>query len=101
MRKELGEEPIRVTVRLPRTLYDDLVGPQRRYYSTGLGSISAVIRKALLHFLACPDLHRAEADASAVEEARAAATAQAVAAWLREYEAQEAAKEARRQTTGR
>jgi metal-responsive CopG/Arc/MetJ family transcriptional regulator len=62
MRKELGDEQVRVTVRLPQALYDDLVGSHRLYRYTGTGSISDMVRRAVRHYLACPDLQRAEAE---------------------------------------
>jgi hypothetical protein len=68
MRKELGEAQVRVTVRLPQALYDELVGSHRRYRYTSTGYFSDVCRKALLHYLACPDLQRAEAEAKAALE---------------------------------
>jgi hypothetical protein len=62
MRKELGDEQVRVTVRLPQALYEDLVGPHRRYRYTGTGYLSDMVRRAVSHYLTCPDLQRAEAE---------------------------------------
>jgi hypothetical protein len=56
MRKELGDEQVRVTARLPQPLYDELCALMRtRYGWRGSGHISLVIRYALLHYLACPE----------------------------------------------
>jgi hypothetical protein len=68
MRKELGDEQVRVTVRLPQALYDDLVGRHRIYRYTGTGYISDMVRRAVRHYLACPDLQRAEAEAKTALE---------------------------------
>ena len=65
MRKALGDEQIRVTVRLPMELYAAVVGPQRRYPETGSSHVSTMVRKALLHYLACPAIQQAEQAAAA------------------------------------
>jgi hypothetical protein len=95
--KSLPDDQIRVTVRLPQTLVDALTGPTRRYRQTSPGHLSAAVRQALHHYLACPELQQAEAEAQAIADVQAAAAAQAVADWPREVEAKEAAREARRQ----
>jgi hypothetical protein len=56
MPKELSDDQVRITVRLPAALYEDLVGPGRRYYHTGKGALSCMVRRAIQHFLDCPDL---------------------------------------------
>jgi hypothetical protein len=59
---------VRKGVRLPQALYDELVGSHRRYRYTSTGYFSNVCRKALLHYLECPDLQRAEAEAKTALE---------------------------------
>jgi hypothetical protein len=101
MPKELSDDQVRITVRLPAALYEDLVGPGRRYYHTGKGALSCMVRRAIQHFLDCPDLQRAEADARAAFEERAAAIEQEVAAWAHAQAVKEAARMARPQAAGR
>ena len=72
MPKHLSNDQVRITVRLPLALYEDLVGVHRRYRYTSTGYISDVVRRALRHFLNCPDLRRAEADARAAFEEQVA-----------------------------
>jgi hypothetical protein len=84
MRKELGDEQIRVTVRLPQALYDELVGPGRQYRHTGSRSVSDMCRRAIVHYLQCPDLQRTEAEAREAYEQREAISQATIAAWLAE-----------------
>jgi len=59
MRKELGDAQVRVTVRLPRRLYDALVAMQRARYGGGLQPrVGVLLRHALRHYVACPDRFR-------------------------------------------
>ena len=60
MRKILGDDPVRVTVRLPRSLVDEL----RR---AGLGG-SPAVRDALRHYLDCPRLQPARRAKRAEQE---------------------------------
>ena len=61
MRKELGEDQIRVTVRLPHRLYDALMAVQRARYGEGLQPrVGALLRHAIRHYVACPDRFRDE-----------------------------------------
>ena len=95
--KQLPDDHVRVTVRLSQTLVAELVGFHRRYVHTGGGSLSAVVRKALDHYLACPDLRRAEEDHEAVVAYHLARIEQEMAAFAQELDAKEEAREARRQ----
>jgi hypothetical protein len=57
MRKELTDEQVRVTARLPKPLYDALCAQIRtRYRWHNDGRISLFIRYALQHYLTCPTL---------------------------------------------
>jgi len=94
---QLSDDQIRVTVRLPRALYDELAGISRHYRHTQGGPLSALVRKAIIHFLSCPELQQAEAAARAEAEAQSTRIDQAMAAWMREQDAEDAAREARRQ----
>jgi hypothetical protein len=94
--KSLPDDHIRITVRVPLTLVEDLAGPSRRYRHTGSFRLSDAVRQALTHYLTCPDLLRAEADAKAIADAKDAERALEIEAWGREWEAKEAAREARR-----
>jgi hypothetical protein len=60
MPKELGDDHIRVTVRLPQPLYDELCAIRRARYGWGSGNIGTLIRYALLHYLDCPERLRPE-----------------------------------------
>jgi hypothetical protein len=51
----LGEEQVRVTVRLPKALYDDLVTLGRRRRYAGYSMLGEVIRRALEHYVECPE----------------------------------------------
>jgi hypothetical protein len=55
MRKELGDDQIRITVRLPRQLYEDFQAEIRQLWGWGGPGISYPLRCALQHFLACPE----------------------------------------------
>lgn len=61
MRKELGDDQVRVTVRLPRRLYDALLAVQRARYGGELEPrVGSLLRHALRHYVACPDRFREE-----------------------------------------
>jgi hypothetical protein len=61
MRKELGDEQVRITVRLPRRLYDALLAVQRARYGGGLEPrVGVLLRHAIRHYVACPDRFRKE-----------------------------------------
>jgi hypothetical protein len=61
MRKELGEDQIRVTVRLPHRLYDALMAVQRARYGEGLQPrVGPLLRHAIRHYVACPGRFREE-----------------------------------------
>jgi hypothetical protein len=51
----LGEEQVRVTVRLPKTLYDDLTTLSRRGILDRYLMMGEIIREALTHYLECPE----------------------------------------------
>ena len=58
----LGEEQVRCTVRLPRTLYAPLESfAEGRYYTGSIPPLSACVRELLDHALACPQRRQAEA----------------------------------------
>jgi hypothetical protein len=59
MRKDLGDDPVRVTIRLPKALHDAPILGQRDRPTLGSG-ISDIVRNALRHCLACPEQHRAD-----------------------------------------
>ena len=96
--KALTDDQVRVAVRLPRALYEELVGVSRHYRHTQGGPLSTLVRKAITHFLTCPTLQQAEAEAQANAEALHARIEQQMAAYMREQEAKDAAREARGQT---
>jgi hypothetical protein len=49
--KELGDEQVRVTVRLPQGLYDAVRATRRQRWGWGAWNISLIIRDALQHYL--------------------------------------------------
>jgi hypothetical protein len=51
----LGEEQVRVTVRLPKALYDNLATLSRRRFYGRYLMLGEVIRRALTHYVECPE----------------------------------------------
>ena len=68
-RKELGDDPVRITVRLPADLYAAVLPTRRRRFRWE-GDISAVVRHALEHMLECPEHDALEHAKMAMDEAR-------------------------------
>jgi len=62
MRKELGDDQVRITVRMSREMYQALRTVARERWGWGSPGAGALIRDALRHYVACPDRFR-EADA--------------------------------------
>jgi hypothetical protein len=68
---ELGDDAVRVTVRVPRALYTAYTAKVRAlFHAAGIPSLSAAIRLALTHWLECHEQQRIEAGARRVMEAR-------------------------------
>jgi hypothetical protein len=67
MRKELGDDQLQVTTRLPRALYDELEAVGREELWTVRG-ISELIRHALLHYLDCPERPLAAVEREAYQQ---------------------------------
>ena len=68
--KELGDEQVRVTVRLPQGLYDAVRATRRQRWGWGARNISLIIRDALQHYLTCPACRQADQDARQAWEER-------------------------------
>jgi hypothetical protein len=66
MRKELGDDQVRVTTRLPRALYAELEAIGREHWT--VRGTSELIRHALLHYLDCPDRHLAAVEREAYKQ---------------------------------
>jgi|SRR5262249_26003998 len=93
-RKELSNDQVRITVRLPAALYDSLMDG-RRFRHTGSNYLSHIVRKALEHTLVCPERLREEEEARAAAEAARIAYEQERAARAAERDARAAAETAR------
>jgi len=55
MRKRVSEDHVRLTIRLPRALYDAMHATVRKRFPQGGQTDSRLIRAALRHYIACPD----------------------------------------------
>src|SRR5262245_47872453 len=79
MRKEFGDDQVRITVRLPQHLYAALVSNDRHTWKEA--TLSRRVRTALEHLLTCPVRLQDEAEAQAAAEARSAEITAQMAAW--------------------
>src|SRR5262245_16014077 len=57
MRKEFGDDQVRITVRLPSALYHAILAARRTRVHWG-NSLSDIVRNALQHALECPERDR-------------------------------------------
>ena len=55
MRKRESEDHVRLTIRLPRPLYDAMHATVRKRFPQWGQTDSRLIRAALRHYIACPD----------------------------------------------
>jgi hypothetical protein len=55
MRKRGSEEHVRLTIRLPRALYDAMHATVRQRFPQWGHTDSRLIRAVLRHYIACPD----------------------------------------------
>ena len=67
MRKEFGDDQVRITVRLPPGLYHAILAARRTRVHWG-NSLSDIVRHALQHALACPERGRMEEENDAIPE---------------------------------
>ena len=71
MRKAFGADQVRVTVRLPRDLYEELCRARPALGVGNSGFLSRVLRAALRHFLDCKTLQPARNKRRAAQQRRA------------------------------
>ena len=81
MRKEFGDDQVRITVRLPSALYHAILAARRTRVHWG-NSLSDIVRNALQHALECPERDR-------MEEEKYVITEQQRRAWLQQRAAQQ------------
>ena len=67
MRKEFGDDQVRITVRLPSGLYHAILAARRTRVHWG-NSLSDIVRNALQHALECPERGRMEEENDAIPE---------------------------------
>ena len=67
MRKECGDDQVRITVRLPSGLYHANLAARRTRVHWG-NSLSDIVRHVLQHALACPERGRMEEENDAIPE---------------------------------
>ena len=67
MRKECGDDQVRITVRLPSDLYHAILAARRTRVHWG-NSLSDIVRHALQHARACPERGRMEEENDAIPE---------------------------------
>jgi len=67
MRKECGDDQVRITVRLPAALYHAILAARRTRVHWD-NSLSDIVRKALQHALECSERDRMEEEKYAITE---------------------------------
>ena len=67
MRKEFGDDQVRITVRLPSGLYHAILAARRTRVHWG-NSLSDIVRYALQHALECSERDRMEEEKYAITE---------------------------------
>src|SRR5438067_960806 len=59
--REEGVDQVRLTVRLPRGLYDALeAAAERSHYTREAPELARFVREALIHYLSCPNIRHPE-----------------------------------------